>query len=68
MSNVINIGGRRPHAFLKPPAVQEMEKAASLAGNRWQLKLVIDRIRTIHGDDAAKQAMIDVANMVWPEA
>lgn len=67
MSNVIKIGGRSKHQFMKIPAVEEMEKAASLAGNRWQLKLVIDRIKLIHGDAAAKQAIMDVVSGIWPE-
>lgn len=66
MSNIIKIGGRRPHQFMKTPAVENMEQAASLAGNRWQLKQVIERMKLLHGDEAAKQAILDVANQVWP--
>lgn len=68
MSNVINIGGRRPHQFMKTPAVENMEQAASLAGNRWQLKQVIERMKLLHGDEAAKRAIMDVVGDIWPEA
>lgn len=63
MGNVILIGGRRPRLVINGDA----DKRADLAGARWQLGVLLMRMRAVHGDDATQSALLSVANQIWPE-
>lgn len=66
MSNVISIGGRRPRLIATDGATPD-QMQAHLAGTKWQIKVLIERLKVVHGDDVAKQAHVDVASAVWPD-
>lgn len=63
MSNIILIGGRRPRTVING----DEDKRADLAGAKWQLKTLLQRVRAVHGDDDARLMLLDVANQIWPK-
>lgn len=65
MSNVINIGRRRPHVFLNPTSDADRNSPV-IAANKWQMHQIVERLKVMYGDDVAKQVMFDVANEFWP--
>ena len=67
MSKVIHIGGRRP-VSVEPTANPDAERKADMAGAKWQLKLLMERMKSVHGDNEAKRAILDVAGHVWPDS
>lgn len=63
MGHVILIGGRRPRTVING----DDDKRADLAGAKWQLGVLLQRMRAVHGDDVAKATLLDVAHQIWPE-
>ena len=71
MTNVYHISGRKLMTEAECRAANignaREQKAADLAGARWQLRTLVTRLRCVHGDGVAKMVMMEVANQLWPD-